>query len=537
MSSRPLKATAANRPGRGVRRDPGRRPHLDSGEAAGAFLETHAQPLPLVEPWSGPEASPARKSLLAMAVHFILLGFIIVWSATLIVVFFALAEGEDRQFDSRLRNAADQVVSWLYAQTPNQLDPDAMVLFNLFTEQGFRVERSLSLVLGSSGRFLLNGHSSHNGLDLKACHTSDWEVWNYGADGQTMRALCRMVAPSAVAPSNLIVLLTTPVERHEKRILEIYSAAAGPLVIGAVLSLILVFAALRRSLAELRKLQAPLHMQGGVIDCQPLPMGGCPREVLPLAEAYSRLLREADTKHASERRFLGNAAHQLRTPLAGLTAQAELALASPDETSLREGMAIIRDRVDAIARLITQFLTLARLEEHDRLRAGFRSFDIGKVCEEVVLKYASAAKARRVDLGVEGAMELPPVYGDPLLIGEMLANLVDNAIKYTPPGGTVTLAAHLSAGDDEIELRVEDNGPGMSAKDIVGAFVPFSRPAGQTASGSGLGFSIVQEIAAIHGITLRIRAATPHGGTLVTAALPRLSRSEAARRADRGHAG
>lgn len=489
------------------------------------------------EPWSSANAGPARKSLLAMAMHFILLAFIVVWSATLIVVFFVLADGEDRQFDLRLRNVANQVVSWLYAQTPSHLDPDAMVLFNLFTEQGFRVERSLSLVLLPSGRFLLDGHSSHSGLDLKACHTSDWEVWNYGADGQTMRALCRMVAPSAVAPNNLIVLLTTPVERHEKRILEIYSAAAAPLVVGAVLSLLMIYAALRRALAELHKLQAPLREQHGLIACQPLPMGACPREVLPLAEAYTRLRREADTKHASERRFLGNAAHQLRTPLAGLTAQAELALESRDEASLREGMATIRERVDAIARLITQFLTLARLEEHDRLREGFRSFDIGPVCEEIIIKYSPSAKSRGVDLGIENAADLPPVYGDPLLIGEMLANLVDNAIKYTPPGGTVTVSARAATGVDEIEVRVEDDGPGMSAKDIVSAFVPFSRPAGQAASGSGLGFSIVQEIAAIHGVTLRIRAASPKGGTVITAAIPRLSRAETARRSDRGKPG
>jgi len=227
-------------------------------------------------------------------------------------------------------------------------------------------------------------------------------------------------------------------------------------------------------------------------------MQGVPREVVPLVGSLNRLFARLRESFAKERRFTDDAAHELRTPLAAIKTHAQVALAARDAATRQHALESIVHGADRAAHLADQLLTLARLDG-DSASVGGAPADLRRAAADTAAQLAPWALDKGVDVILEEGPDVN-VRGDAALLDVMLRNLLDNAIRYTPPGGTVRLRVASDAGRPVCE--VEDTGPGIPADDRVRVFERFYRVLGTGEEGSGLGLSIVLRIAELHGARL-----------------------------------
>lgn len=228
------------------------------------------------------------------------------------------------------------------------------------------------------------------------------------------------------------------------------------------------------------------------------------KEVRPLILAMNGYMARLQTLISGQRRFIADASHQLRTPLTVLKTQAELALRENDPQALRDIVASIASTTDSAVHLANRLLTLARAE-HGAEDGQMAAVSLLQSARQVGLELAPAALRKQIDLSLEGEHDVM-VHGNALLLHEMLVNLVDNAIRYTPPGGRVALRVGTGAGADAgPTLEVADSGIGIPAAERSRVFAPFYRAAAALDSnpgGAGLGLAIVRDIAALHGAQL-----------------------------------
>ena len=196
------------------------------------------------------------------------------------------------------------------------------------------------------------------------------------------------------------------------------------------------------------------------------------------------------------RHFLANAAHQLKTPLAGLKIQAEAALRESDLASVQHALKQISAGSDNLARLANQLLSLARAEPEANLAQSFEIIDIVPLIHEVTADWVPTALEKNIDLGVSCSLRQFKIRGNMLLLQELLNNLIDNAIRYSPAGAKVTVC--LSIDHHKVVLAVQDNGLGIAPQEQKKVFDRFYRVLGTAQSGCGLGLAIVKEIAHQH---------------------------------------
>lgn len=254
----------------------------------------------------------------------------------------------------------------------------------------------------------------------------------------------------------------------------------------------------------------------------PLAETGLPRELLPLAGSLNALLVRLDEALAAQRRFTADAAHELRTPLAALKLQAELAERAPDAAARTAAMGELEAGVDRASRLVDQMLTMARLEP-DATPRHFEATDLVPLAKDALIARAGLAAARGIDIGLTRADRIG-LHGDPATLSMLLANLLDNALRYTPAGGRIDVAVANDGG--RALLKVADTGPGIPPEERERVFERFHRGPGQDAgggaTGSGLGLSIVRRIADAHGATVDLGAAPDGTGLVVSIRFPAL---------------
>jgi two-component system sensor histidine kinase TctE len=261
-------------------------------------------------------------------------------------------------------------------------------------------------------------------------------------------------------------------------------------------------------------------------DLSPLDESSVPLEVVPLVLSVNDLLSKLNDSIGTQKRFLADAAHQLKTPLAGLRMQADLAQregANADE--LKQSLKQIGRASVRATHTVNQLLSLARAEGSGA-NIGRQPCDLARLTIEVVREAVPRAIDKRIDLGYEGAETGSPgvvFEGNPTLLKELVRNLVDNALNYTPSTperpGIVTARVLADPFGQVLVLQVEDNGPGIAAHERELVFQPFYRVLGNEADGSGLGLPIVLEIARQHSATVRLEDAHPGQrppGTLVS---------------------
>lgn len=255
-------------------------------------------------------------------------------------------------------------------------------------------------------------------------------------------------------------------------------------------------------------------------DLTPIDAVGVPHEVKPLVDAINLHMERIGAMLEARRRFITDAAHQLRTPLAVLNTQAEYALRQHSESDMRPAIEALHHSLGSAIRLTNQLLSLSRAEPINGLMAARQPVDIVAVARDMVVELLPLAERKGIDLGFEGGAAPLVVAGHPVLLRELVANLVDNALRYTPEGGIVTVAVDLAPEAASMaRIRVIDNGPGIPAQFREQVFLRFFRLDGGDYTGSGLGLSIVREI--VHGHDGEISLAdVPGGGLLVEVRLP-----------------
>lgn len=255
-------------------------------------------------------------------------------------------------------------------------------------------------------------------------------------------------------------------------------------------------------------------------DLSPLPPDATPVEVRPLVHSLNRLFELVNAQAESQRRFVADAAHQLRTPIAGLQAQIEAwgqatkgldalgTLSLPVEQVMR-----LRTACRRTSQLANQLLALSRADSTTAASQAMQRVDLSVLCENVLTLHLDAALTKHIDLGLEA---LPvQVDGHEWLLRELLINLVDNALRYTPVHGCVTLRCGL---DESPWLEVEDNGPGIAPPERERVLERFYRVPGTAADGNGLGLAIADEIARAHATHLQLEAGNGGRGLKVRVA-------------------
>lgn len=271
-----------------------------------------------------------------------------------------------------------------------------------------------------------------------------------------------------------------------------------------------VWAGIRRGLKPLAELQ--WQMEGRRADAlDPVELQAAPPEVRALAGAVNELLGQVQQNLAQQRRFVSDAAHQLRTPLAGLKSQTELALDAVDgavDPALRQRLQRVHESAVRAARLVSQLLVLARAEPEAASAQGWAAVDCGRLVRETTAAWVPRALAAGCDLGADIVDEGVVVQGVELLLREALVNLIDNAVHYAGRGAAITV--RLRRAGDDVWIDVEDNGPGLAPGLGERAFERFVRGS-STGEGCGLGLAIVRAIAEHHGGSAELRPAAPQG--------------------------
>ena len=249
---------------------------------------------------------------------------------------------------------------------------------------------------------------------------------------------------------------------------------------------------------------------------QPVSLPGAPREMQPLVEALNGLFGRIDRLLQAERRFTADAAHELRTPIAAIRTQAQVALAEGDDALRRHALASVMAGCDRATRLVEQLLTLARLEADGRAPESGRA-DLAAVAWRMLAEVAAAALARRQEIGLDDGGPCP-VAADETLLAVLVRNLVDNAVRYAPAGASVQVAVRREGA--QVVLQVDDGGPGLAEADLARLGERFFRVPGSAAPGSGLGWSVVRRIAEVQGAALEAGRSPSLGGLRVTVRWP-----------------
>jgi two-component system sensor histidine kinase TctE len=336
------------------------------------------------------------------------------------------------------------------------------------------------------------------------------------ADGESIRVAYQTVLLSSGGRSALVQVAETR-KKREALAARIISGVLLPQFAIIPLAVILVWLGLSRGLRPLSRLRERMARRRPG-DLSPLDIRRAPEELQPMVRSFNELMARLEENLHAQQRFIADAAHQMKTPLTGLRMQAELAARENDPVQSRRSIEQIALGAERAGHLIRQLLTLARAESsHEKLHR-FEIVDLEAVARSVTLEWVERARAKEIDLGFEGSDWPLAIDGVPLLLGEMINNLLDNAIKYTPKGGRVTVRL---VADEHVVLEVEDNGIGVAEEDRERVFERFYRVLGTDADGSGLGLAICREIVEQHGGTIRLAAGSEGLGTRVIAELPR----------------
>ena len=289
-----------------------------------------------------------------------------------------------------------------------------------------------------------------------------------------------------------------------------------PLMYALPLLAVVGWLAVRQGLAPLRLLSRALA-QRQPHALEPVVLADVPSEIEPVVQSLNSLFERIQSMMASERRFTADAAHELRTPIAAIRMQAQVALAAGGDTASRaHALQYTLAGCDRATHLVEQLLTLSRLES-SAAGAPTGRVDVGAVAQRVAADLAMTALGRGQEMVLEAAHPCWINADDPLT-GVLVRNLLDNAMRYSPKGAQVRVAVRCA--DNQVKLQVDDSGPGLSAADMAKLGERFFRVLGSEQTGSGLGWSIVRRIAAVYQAQVAVQRSQRLGGLCVTVCWP-----------------
>ncbi|OGT21047.1 MAG: hypothetical protein A2342_07015 [Gallionellales bacterium RIFOXYB12_FULL_54_9] len=387
-------------------------------------------------------------------------------------------------------------------------DTSKILLDQLRTNEGraeFNLQDGALNMLSSDNKdkvyYSLNGWQQEYrfgapGLPLPPGQLSEIPVYYQAVyQGQPVRMMAAIMPEPNVISGHVIVLLAKTMVLHGEHVQEWMWRVLPAQFLLMLFAGIAVWWGVGRGLRPLLQLRDELTRRS-TQDLSPLQESEIVAELRPLIHGFNELMGRLDASMAVQMRFVADAAHQLRTPLAGLKAQAELALFLEDAGEIRHSLRQIGHAADHAAHLANQLLVLARSEHGSQNQASMVELNLAALARNVTENWVQKAILNKIDLGFEGDGRDCRVIGNTLLLGEMLTNLIDNALRYTQAGGHVTV--RIGCNNETVSLDVEDNGPGIPESERERVFERFYRVSGTNKDGCGLGLAIVREIADRH---------------------------------------
>lgn len=319
-----------------------------------------------------------------------------------------------------------------------------------------------------------------------------------------------------LAQGNWLIQISQPIPERHSVIREFYSEILIPMLVQLPILVGLILFFVSHGFKPLRQISASIQKRSSTF-LDRLPEGDVPEEISALVAALNDLLGRLDSAIKTQRRFTADAAHELRTPLTAISLQLDILRRSKTEEEKEEVIQELYRGVDRSTHLVRQLLELAR-QEPDAGQILSGTCNLKDIVTDALEQHQTLAKDKNIEVQFE-ANEKCKIEGDENALGTMVSNLLNNAILYTEAGGKVHVS--LSKTPDGIALRIADNGPGIAEEERQRIFDRFYRIVGTSATGSGLGLSIVKTIAQRHGASVTVDEGLDNGGTAFNIVFPK----------------
>lgn len=418
----------------------------------------------------------------------------------------------EKELDTDLYDSAKEIASYLNRTDLNPKDLEMLENFSRILLKD-DVDTVIYSVKNSQGQ-LLNGNPQLSLVSPSKVARLTPEFFLTEIN-QTQYRVARSSfwVKGSEAPQQITVQVAATMNRRNALASKILIGVVLPQLLLVLLTYFIILIGVKKGLAPLRSLQNEV-LERSEQNLSPIDLPNIPKEVALVAKSINQLMVQLQNSILAQNSFIANAAHQLRTPLAGAQAQLELAEIESDPKVLQSIFLKVRQSLDRLLHTINQLLILARSQPEALQMIKMELIDLNLISKGIVLLMLPTAIQKKIDLGFEES-ELPVVIkGNEERLRELLYNLLDNAIRYTQEGGRVTMATNASA--EGVALIVEDNGPGVPVAERDKIFDRFHRVVGSEQEGSGLGLAIVQEIAKLHGASISLAEASPDGGLKIT---------------------
>jgi two-component system sensor histidine kinase TctE len=471
--------------------------------------------------------APEQRSLFGEILDWMLAPLLLLWPMSVAVTWFVAQGIANRPYDRELGDLVRALSRQVQVGAPAAGDPLPRISISLPDAaaallRGDNEETLYFQVRGPRDEFVA-GDPDLSAPPAGSAQTADIRFRDAEVHGVSVRVAYRWLPAGPGLPAGTpahvsLVQVAATLEKRSRLATEIIKGVILPQFVILPVAVVLVWFALSRGIRPLSELQQRIRQRQST-DLSPIAERDVPDEVVPLVRAINDLLTRLDRSVSTQRQFLADAAHQLKTPLAGLRMQAELAerqidRGQGDAVTLKHSLQQIALSSQRAAHMVNQLLAMARAEDREQAMR-LTEVDLAALTMETVRDFVPAALERRIDLGYEGpaAGQTPRLRGQPILLRELVRNLVDNALHYTPAGGTVTARVTPDPFGQVLVLQVEDDGPGIAPAEREMVFQPFYRALGTSADGSGLGLSIAREIARQHGAEISVdEAQSPRTG-------------------------
>lgn len=455
-----------------------------------------------------------ERSLFRDVLDWMLLPLVMLWPLSFVVGYYIAIGIADKVFDRELvhkaRTAAELIVADPSSGKVHVSGGLAIVLTDEeAADHWYRIDDAHAFLFGSES-------VPRPDIDLSAAALAHATFRNGVVDGKRVRIVTVMVTPKPLG-QRIAFTLSASLAPNEALAREMLFALLPLQLVGIPLAALLAWLGLRYGLKPLHRLSGEIRKRRPD-DLTPLDPAAAPLEMKPLVMGFNELLQRAAAEQARQKSFIDSAAHQLRTPIAGLVLTTQLAHRAATLAEKQDALTTIAAAAERSARLIEQLLALARAGHPDPQR--LQVLDLARLARDVAAHHLPQADRKRIDLGFAGDVDAPAtVRGDEDLLHEMIANLVENAIRYTPAGGAVTVEVRHDAND--VTVAVIDTGPGIPAEDRRRVFDAFVRGGRHAEPGTGLGLAIAREIVEAHHGQIVLTEGEAGVGTRAIVTLPR----------------